>query len=397
MHSSPAMRLLRTAALTAGLFSSAAGGAQPCLEPGAWYSATGSELQRVPSSRLLAQMSRSDIVLLGEQHDAADDHIWQLQTLAALRELRPEMVIGFEQFPRRVQPVLDQWIAGSLTEKQFLEAVDWRKVWNMPAELYVPLFRFARINRIPIIALNVDRELTQALAEKGWDGVPSALKEGVSRPAPAAEAYLETLFRVYQMHPRRRGTNEAQRSDPDFLYFVDSQLTWDRAMAEALAQGARTTSAGDRSLVVGIIGSGHLRYGYGVRHQLHALGIDNVGTLLPVATDGVCETRSEGLADAVFAVPPVTAHDEPPRPRLGVRLELADGSVQIAEVTPGSLAESSGLKSGDRIVMLAGAPVRGIDALIAAVRGQPAGTWMPIQVRRGTDTIDLVVKFPPAQ
>ena len=64
---------------------------------------------------------------------------------------------------------------------------------------------------------------------------------------------------------------------------------------------------------------------------------------------------------------------------------------------PGSLAEASGLKEGDRIVAIAGAPVRGMDVVIAAVRGQPPGTWLPMQVRRGKDTLDLVIKFPPQE
>jgi len=396
MPPAPFPRLARAAAFAA-LFISRVACAQPCLEPGAWFSTAGSEPRRIAASEVLAAMSGRDIVLLGEQHDKADHHVWQLQALSGLHALRPRMVIGFEQFPRRAQPVLDQWIAGKLTEKQFLEKSDWHKVWNMPAELYLPLFRFARINGIPILALNVDKELTRALAENGWDGVPAGLKEGVSRPAPASDAYLDALFSVYREHPQSGRTGEAQRSDAEFLHFVDSQITWDRAMAEALARGVSPGPAGKRPLVVGIVGSGHLRYGYGVRHQLRALGIENVGTFLPVAADSVCDKLGQGVADAVFGIPAVLAHDVPQRPRLGVRLELAEGAVRIVQVTPGSLAEASGLKEGDRLVSLAGAPVGRMDAVISAVRGQPPGTWLPMRVRRGEDTLDLVVKFPPRE
>ncbi len=71
---------------------------------------------------LLAAMAGRAVVLLGEQHDDMDHHRWQLQTLATLHTLRPRMVIGFEMFPRRVQPVLDRWVAGELTEAEFLAA-----------------------------------------------------------------------------------------------------------------------------------------------------------------------------------------------------------------------------------------------------------------------------------
>jgi len=38
-----------------------------------------------------------------------------------------------------------------------------------------------------------------------------------------------------------------------------------------------------------------------------------------------------------------------------------------------------------------------LEALIAAVRAQPEGTWLPLQVRRDGKTLDIVVRFPPKQ
>ena len=366
-----------------------------CLAPAAWYSLAGAQPVKVGAAGLLGEMARRDVVLLGERHDDPDDHRWQLQTLAALRLLHPKMVIGFEAFPRRVQSVLERWVAGELTEKQFLEQVQWGKVWDLPAEYYMPLFEFARLNRIPMAALNVETSLVKAVGQKGWDGVPQAQKEGVSRPAPASAAYRDMLFGIYGAHAmaRTQGDAAAGQSDPRFLRFVESQLTWDRAMAEALA--ARLQSPGsDRPLVVGILGSGHVRYGYGVPHQLRALGVTSVGTLLPVDADSDCSRLKAGLADAVYALPPKPP-EAAPKPRLGVRVDQEKGGVTIIEVTPGSLAQSTGLRVGDRIVTLAGSKVESNAEVIDAVRAQPDGTWLPIQVRRGEQTLDLVIKFPP--
>ena len=91
---------------------------QACLAPATWYTLAGDRPRTAPARELLADVASRDIVMLGEQHDDAGHHQWQLQTLAALHVLRPQMVIGFESFPRRVQPVLDRWIAGELTVKQ---------------------------------------------------------------------------------------------------------------------------------------------------------------------------------------------------------------------------------------------------------------------------------------
>lgn len=370
--------------------------ANACLAPAAWHALDGSEPRAMPGAELLAEMARRDIVLLGEHHDDADHHQWQLQTLAGLHVLRPQLVIGFESFPRRVQPALDKWVAGELTVKQFLEQAEWEKVWNLPAEFYLPLFQFARINRIPMVALNVERTLTEAISKQGWDAVPEEQKEGVSRPAPASEGYRDFLFDIFKKHLELAGRNTAavSKNDAAFRFFVESQTTWDRAMAEALARRTGAAADGRRPLVVGIVGGAHVSHGYGAPHQLRDLGVSNVGVLLPANAREDCNELKRGYADAVFAVPE-TPRDKPPTPRLGVRLEEADGGVRIAEVVSGSLAERTGLKRGDRIVSVAGAPVAKISAVIGAIRNQPAGTWLPVQVRRGADTLDLVIKFPP--
>lgn len=371
-----------------------------CFAPASWVALDAPAPRPVPPITLIAEVTRRDVVLLAERHDVADDHRWQLHTLAALQALRPKMVIGFESFPRRVQPVLDRWVAGELSEKQFLEQSEWTKVWSFPAELYLPLFHFARVHRIPMVALNVERELTQSVAKEGWDGVPAAKKEGVSRPAPPSQAYKDALFEIYKDHRQETGqaagAKEPSLEEPEFLRFVESQTTWDRAMAEALAQHVRPDG---EVLVVGIMGRGHVEHGHGVAHQLRDLGINSTAALVPIDASEDCEDVEAGLADAVFVLPdaPREKRAEPPRPRLGVRLQQAKDGVLLVEVTPGSLAETTGLRKGDLIVSFAGGPAAKVEALVAAVRAQPAGTWLPIVLRREGKTLEFVVKFPAKQ
>ena len=103
-----------------------------------------------------------------------------------------------------------------------------------------------------------------------------------------------------------------------------------------------------------------------------------------------------GLADAAFVLPQRPAV-KPPPPRLGVQLEQDGDTVRLAEVTSGSLAERTGLRKGDVVAAAAGKPVKRVRELIAAVRAQPDGTWLPLQIRRAGEVRGLVVRFPPAQ
>src|SRR5262245_55709464 len=257
---------LRTVVLSASLVVAATGisGAQSnsgvsptetasaCATRGSWIDVkTGQPIDRGALFRDL--VAKAAVVLLGESHTDADHHRGQLHTLAALHGRGGNIVIGFEAFPRRLQSVLADWVEGKLTDEAFLKASEWRQVWGYDAALYMPLFQFARLNRIPMIALNVEQKLVSRIGQQGWEGVPAAEREGLSDPSPASPAYQDELARVYLLKkalppgtdpasfqgPIPQEPDEAALAEavkqPDFKRFVEAQQTWDRAMAEALA------------------------------------------------------------------------------------------------------------------------------------------------------------------
>ncbi len=367
-----------------------------CAKPGQWLDpATGARLE---SSALLDAMAGKRIVLLGESHTAPEDHRWQTYTLAGLHALQPRVIVGFEMFPRRVQPALDAWSRGELAEEEFLRASEWREVWGYPAEFYLPLLHFARQNRLPTRALNVERSLVSLVGERGWDEVPVAERGGLSDPAPASDAYRRALAEVYaqkQNLVRAHGGGQADAVEvilesADFARFVEAQLTWDRGMAEALALAHR---ADPQALVVGVVGRGHLEHGYGIPHQLADLGIGEIAVLLPLAADAACDALVEGLAEAVFVVDDL-ASPAPARPRLGVRIETAEHGVRIDQVMDGSVAAASDLRAGDVIVRAAGTTTRTSGELIEVVQRQAPGTWLPLEVERDGRRFEAVARFP---
>ncbi|MBI4755526.1 MAG: ChaN family lipoprotein [Betaproteobacteria bacterium] len=360
--------------------STARAAERACLSPSAWHALTDGAPQVRPASQLVAAALRSRVVLLGEQHDNADHHRWQLGALTLLHAAEPDMAIGFEMFPRSKQPVLERWVRGQLGEAQFLKEVEWGRVWRYDPGLYMPLFQFARMHRIPMIALNADR-----------DAADQPIADGIGRPAAASPAYRKELKSAYALHPKRPGVSE----DEAFRRFVDTQLLWDRAMAEGLA-GA----AGKHKLVVGVMGGGHVRDRHGVPRQLADLGAGTAAVWLPVAANSDCNQLPAAMADAVFALPasPDVVVDAPPRkPRLGVIIALsgAAAGATIENVSAGSVAEAAGIRSGDRVVTAAGQPVRHGADLIAAVGRQPDGTWLPLEIERGAERLALVARFPP--
>lgn len=364
-----------------------------CVPVGSWM-VPGSG--QISNPDIIARAAKSDVILLGETHVNKEHHRWQLQTLAALHAIRPDMVIGFEMFPRRVQAVLDQWVAGRLTEQEFLRSVQWSVVWNTDADLYLPLFHFARMNQIPMRALNIETSLRRQVAEKGFYGVAIEEREGVTRPAEPSNGYLDFLLPIYKQHDRKdKQKGEIDHNDPDFRRFIAGQQLWDRAMAQIIHLALDVPSGSKKPLVVGVMGTGHILHGYGVPHQLRDLGINEITSLLPWDITRSCKLIVPGYADAVFGVVPyVSQATQPMRQRLGIRFEIAHGGAHVLQVEKESIAEISGLQDTDVITEIAGLGIKDTDDVIKIVQRHAPGTWLPLKVKREDRIIEIVAKFP---
>lgn len=295
--------------------------------PAAWFAVTLAHAQDscVPAGRYyqpalqhsvaieetLRRVARHRVVLLGEHHDNIEHHRWQLHTVAALAALQPKIVLGLEMVPRRLQPVLNRWTRGQLSEAEFVKQLNWDVIWSFDIQYYLPLFHLARMQRIPLHALNVERELFNRVTREGWQAIPEGKREGITSPAPASKEYLRFLAASFLGHNPQAASGSAatasQDSEKKFLRFVQGQLLWDRAMAQGLAKLAQSANP---PLVVGIMGSGHIANRYGVPEQLTQLKVSDVAVMIPWDTHFDCAQLNPGFADAVFGID-ITAEPAP--------------------------------------------------------------------------------------
>lgn len=261
------------------------------IAPGTWLDPRAAE--PVAHPQLMRHLALQQVVLLGETHDRFDVHRWQLHVAAGIMAHRSDIALGFEMFPRRLQPMLDAFIAGAFASTaDFLEAVEWNEVWRFDPALYLPLFQFCRQFRLPMLALNCHRPLVTRVGKEGWDAIPVDERDGLTPARPALPAYRDYLSRFAGPSGRPRDEMTSDR-------FVRAQQTWDRAFACNIA---RALDGPAPPLVIGIIGRGHLEYGYGTPYQLADLGIDRIAIALP--TDGPFDPQHEAnIADALFRLP----------------------------------------------------------------------------------------------
>ncbi len=109
---------------------------------------------------------------------------------------------------------------------------------------------------------------------------------------------------------------------------------------------------------------------------------------LAVGVIGVA-TRNTRPRDFLPPAPPANSG------YLGVALDISDdaGGAKIAQVTPDTAAARAGLKVGDVIVAVSGAPIKNGDALVQALQKRKAGEAVTLKVRRGDEELELEARL----
>lgn len=102
---------------------------------------------------LWEQVDRSGVIMIGDFHAL---HQSQKAQLRLLRHIAPrrKVVLAVEFFEAEDQQKIETFLAGRMTEKDFLKAVEWKSKWGFPWEHYRPLLRWAQKHKAPLFGLN---------------------------------------------------------------------------------------------------------------------------------------------------------------------------------------------------------------------------------------------------
>lgn len=326
-------------------------------------------LARRQERRLLRQLPRLEVLLLGEIHTSIADHIWQLRSLQMLHGRRP-LSLALEMLPAPRQPLLSRYGAGQLSDEALLQQVEWQQVWGHDPDLVLPLLRWARRQGLPLLAINAEPELVRRVRRDGLEAIPPEARQGIGTPVAAPASERQRLEAIWRLH-----RPPAPVAAADLERFIASQLLRDRAMAEAIAAARR--QAPER-LVVVLIGKGHLEGGAGVPLQLQDLGVTRILALRRPAQPAGC-----GQA--------------PARARLGAFLESENGRVWVRQVAPGSAAAAAGIRPGDRILELNGTAVDHAGQVIRGVRLHPTGLPLQLLIERDGRQVLLRLQLPASE
>jgi uncharacterized iron-regulated protein len=244
------------------------------------------------NARVLQAIAPNQIIYLAETHDTAADHIAQLEIIQAL-SLQGDVAIGLEMFQRPFQPVLDAYLAGSLTEEALIADSEYETRWGFDWAFYAPILQYAKAHQIPLIALNTPTEVTRKVASEGLESL--ACEDFTYIPAVdsldlADGEYRRSLQEAFSAHG---GVGHSSAFDN----FFAAQVLWDETMAERLVE--QLVAQRNRQIVV-LVGEGHVVNGYGIPSRV-ARRLPNVAqasvrlvaadeTIVPDETDFVWVT-----------------------------------------------------------------------------------------------------------
>ena len=216
------------------------GGPSSSSDFGVVVPATG---ERITMERMIASLTRADVVFFGEQHDDPETHRAEAIVLDAIGRANRPVVLSLEMFERDVQSALDDYLAGRMSEAAFLAA---SRPWPRYATDYRPLVELAKARGWPVIASNVPRPFASAIGRRGLaalDTLSSADRRYAALDiACPADDYRTRFMEQMRSHTPGAGpppqpgdtlpTAVAER-------FYLSQCVKDETMAESIVEARR--------------------------------------------------------------------------------------------------------------------------------------------------------------
>ena len=101
--------------------------------------------------------SKATVTFLGESHNDAVAHYLEEKILRLVH--RPDLALSLEIFETDVQYVIDEYLAGIITEEHFMSS---SRAWKNYKADYRPLVEFAKERKMPMLAANAPRAMSIA-------------------------------------------------------------------------------------------------------------------------------------------------------------------------------------------------------------------------------------------
>ncbi|PVV09675.1 MAG: hypothetical protein B6D77_09600 [gamma proteobacterium symbiont of Ctena orbiculata] len=317
-------------------------------------------------SSLIEKVSDRQVVFVGETHDQYQHHLNQLAIIKGLHAKHSDLGIGLEFFFQPYQDVLDRYVAGEIDEADLIRQSEYFSRWRFDYRLYRPIFQYAREHGIPLIALNLESEITRQVGKEGIESLSEELKQRLPDEIDRDnQGYRQRLQSIFDAHPHKDGRS--------FENFLEAQLLWDEGMAQRAAEWMQRNP---ESHLVILAGVGHLMYGDGIPKRLSRRIDASQAIILNVDTAAELDQK---MADYLILA---EKHDLPAAGKLGVLLDTTSSPPSITGFVNNSGAREAGVEKSDRLLAIDGQPIESYADIRIALMDREVGDKVDLQVER---------------
>ncbi len=338
---------------------------------------------------IIKAIMEQQVIYVGETHTDYGSHLLQLQIIQALKKQGADLAIGMEMFPRASQQALDEYVKGVIEDEQtFLHQSNYFKVWGYDYRLYRDIINYAKKHDIPIVGLNLKKEITSTLFRKGSSD--SLSKEQLDQ-VPAERdlelpGYSDRLRTIYSMHA-------ANPHGAGFGGFIQAQSFWDETMAESIALYLQKHP--EKQMVV-IAGTGHVYKDSAIPPRV-GRRIKGISQAVLIPDNGEDRGIDEGrLADFLMFTESVELE---PSGKIGVVLEEVKATdevmarLKIIRVSPHGKAGAAGIVAEDIILEMDNNAVSTVADLKAGLMDKRAGDHVVLTIEREGKPLEIQVEL----
>ena len=182
----------------------------------------------ISTAELVRQLKETDVLVFGEEHTDTAGHRLEADIFERMLKSYPSSALSLEMFSTDVQPVLDEYLAGLISEKNFIKE---SRAWANYKD-YQPLVELARLNHTAVIGANVASRYSNAVSLGGLEKLntfPAGSKSFLP-PLPVDTAtgrYLEKFTETLGGH------------DMGGMKIYQTQNLWDASMAWSVVKHTR--------------------------------------------------------------------------------------------------------------------------------------------------------------
>lgn len=150
----------------------------------------------VDFKKVIKASAEKKYVFFGEFHNNPISHWLQFELLREMHAYhRNKLVLGAEMFEADNQYILDEYLQGLISSKNFQNEV---RLWPNYNTDYKPLVEYAKKNKLPFIATNIPRRYANMVYKKGLPSLDSLSDLAKSYIVPLDEFKFDSTVACYK-------------------------------------------------------------------------------------------------------------------------------------------------------------------------------------------------------